>query len=257
MRGGFKAHCGLHSRSVKIRREAEPRPRVEIRRVRDGVQLRVDGTLASFQRPGHALTGVVWWALAAPILLVPRRRRRVLLLGVGGGSVARALRALDGSAEIVGVEYDPEVLRLARLHFGLDALRLELVVDDALEYLTRERRGFDLIVEDLFIGPSRTVRKPPWLVGEGYRLIRKRLLGHGIVVSNTIHETPAIIDAMRPLGAPIVSFDVQGHWNRIVACGRPLPPAREVARLFRETPELARPSRRLSFRLVPARGSRR
>jgi predicted membrane-bound spermidine synthase len=242
---------------VKIRREAEPRPRVEIRRGRDGLQLRVDGTLASFQRPGHALTGAVWWALAAPILLVPRRRRRVLLLGVGGGSVARALRALDPSAEIVGVEYDPEVLRLARRHFGLDALRLELVVDDALEYLGRERRGFDLIVEDLFIGPARTVRKPPWLVGEGYRLIRKRLRRQGIVVSNTIHETPAIIDAMRPLDAPIVSFDVHGHWNRIVACGRPLPAAREVARLFRETPALAKPSRKLSFRLVPARSPRR
>jgi precorrin-6B methylase 2 len=252
-RAGFKACCGLHSRPVELRREIEPRPRVEIRRVRDGVQLRVDGTLASFQRPGHALTGAVWWALAGPILLLPRRRRRVLLLGVGGGSVARALRALDAGAEIVGVEYDPEVLRLARRHFGLDALRLELVVDDALEYLSRERRSFDLIVEDLFIGPSRSVRKPPWLVGEGYRLIRKRLRKGGIVVSNTIHETPAIVDAMRPLGAPIVSFDVHGHWNRIVACGRTLPAVREIARLFRDTPQLARPSRKLAFRVVPPR----
>ena len=150
----------LHSAPVKISREAEPRPRVEIRRVKDGVQLRVDGTLASFQRPGHALTGTVWWALAGPVLLLPCRRRRVLLLGVGGGSVARALRALDDEAEIVGVEYDPQVLRAARRHFGLDALRLQLVVDDALDYLSRERRRFDLIVEDLFIGPSRSVRKP-------------------------------------------------------------------------------------------------
>ena len=241
---------------MKIRREIEPRPRVEIRRVRDGVQLRVDGTLASFQRPGHALTGPVWWALAGPILFVPRRRRRVLLLGVGGGSVARALRALDLRAEIVGVEFDPEVLRLARRHFGLDALRLELVVDDALDVLSRERRGFDLIVEDLFIGPSRSVRKPPWLVGEGYRLIRKRLRAGGIVVSNTIHETPAVVDALRPLGAPIVSFDVHGHWNRIIACGRSLPPPREIARVFRDTDELAKPSRKLAFRLVPPRRPR-
>jgi spermidine synthase len=245
----FRASAALPS----MTRAVEPRPRVEIRRIREGVQLRVDGTLASFQRPGHALTGAVWWALAAPILLVPRRRRRVLLLGVGGGSVARALRALDGEAEIVGVEYDPEVLRLARRHFGLDQLRLELVVDDALDYLTRERRRFDLIVEDLFIGPSRSVRKPPWLLGEGYRLIRRRLRERGIVVANTIHETPAVVDAMRPLRAPIVSFDVHGHWNRIVASGGDLPPTREIARLFRDTPQLARPSRKLSFRLVPPR----
>jgi spermidine synthase len=215
--------------------------------------LRVDGTLASFRRPGHELTGVVWWTLAAPVLLIPRRRRRVLLLGVGGGSVARALRSLDPDAEIVGVEYDAQVLRLARRHFGLGTLRLELVVDDALDYLDRERRRFDLIVEDLFIGPSRSVRKPPWLLGEGYRLIRTRLRKDGIVVSNTIHETPAVIDAMRPLGAPIVSFDVHGHWNRIVASGRELPKTREIARLFRATPQLRRPARRLDFRLIPPR----
>ena len=123
------------------------------------------------------------------------------------------------------------MLRLARRHFGLDALRLELVVDDALDYLTRERRRFDLIVEDLFVGPSRSVRKPQWLLGEGYRLIRKRLRRGGIVVSNTIHETSAVVRAMRPLGAPIVSFDVHGHWNRIVVSGRDLPQTREIARL--------------------------
>ena len=45
---------------------------------------------------------------------------------------------------------------------------------------------------------------------------------------------------MRPLGAPIVSFDVHGHWNRIVVSGRELPKTREIARLFRDTPQLAR-----------------
>ena len=89
------------------------------------------------------------------------------------------------------------------------------------------------------------MRKPPWLLGEGYRLIRKRLRRHGIVVSNTIHETPAVVDAMRPLGAPIVSFDVHGHWNRIVVSGRDLPKTREIARLFRDTPQLTTtPSRK-------------
>ena len=232
----------------RVTRAVEPRPRVEIRRVQDGVQLRVEGTLASFQRPGRALTGAVWWALAGPILLLRARRPRVLLLGVGGGSVARALRALHEGAEIVGVEYDARVLRLARRHFGLDALGLEIVVEDALDYLTRERRRFDLVVEDLFIGPSSSVRKPPWLLGEGYRLIRGRVRKGGILVSNTIHETSAVVAAMRPLGWPVVSLDVRGHWNSIVVSGGDLPPARAIARVFRDSPLLERPARRLSFR---------
>jgi spermidine synthase len=224
--------------------------------VRDGLELRVEGTLASFHRPGRALTGVVWWALAAPVLLLPRTRRpRVLLLGLGGGSVGRALRVLAPEAEIVGVERDAEVLRLARRHFGLDRIGLELVVADALAYLKRERRRFDMIVEDLFVGPSRSVRKPEWLLGEGYRLIRARLRADGIVVSNTIHETMNVVRAMRPLGAPIVWFDVRSHWNRIVLSGRRLPPPREIGRRLRECPSLERPSRRFSIRLVAPRAT--
>jgi hypothetical protein len=203
-----------------------------VRRVRGGaLELRVDGTLASLHRPGGALTGPVWWALAAPVLLVPaRRRRRVLLLGLAAGSVARALRVLDREAEIVGVDFDAEVVRLARLHFGLDALRLELVVDDAALYLRRERRLFDLVVEDLFVGPSRSVRKPGWVLDEGYRLIARRLVPGGAFVSNTIHEMPAVVRAARVFGGRVVSLDVAGHHNRIVVAGSRVPPPRELRR---------------------------
>ncbi len=225
------------------------RPRVEIRRVRGGLELRIDGTQASVHRPGGSLTGVVWWALASPVLLLPRDRpRRVLLLGLAAGSVARAVRALDPEAEIVGVERDRDVLRAARRHFGLDRLRLELVAGDALEYLKRDRRRFDLIVEDLFVGPSRTVRKPEWLVGEGYRLIRRRLRPGGYVVSNTIHEMPSIVRAMRPFRGRIVSLDVRGYWNRLVVCGRDLPPPPALRSALGSRTETARILPRVSLR---------
>ena len=54
--------------------------------------------------------------------------------------MGQAVRALDPTAEIVGVELDREVVRLARRHFGLDRLGIELVVGDALEFLRRDRR---------------------------------------------------------------------------------------------------------------------
>jgi SAM-dependent methyltransferase len=224
-------------------------PRVAVREVRGGLELRIDGTQASVHRPGGALTGVVWWALASPILLLPRRRRRrVLLLGLAAGSVARAVRALDPGSEIVGVELDREVLRLARRHFDLDRLKVELVTGDALEYLRRDHRRFDLIVEDLFVGPSRSVHKPDWLLGEGYRLIRKRLRPGGYVVSNTIHEMTAIVRAMRPFGGRIVSLDVRGHWNRVTVCGRDLLPPRALRRALAGRPETARMLRRVALR---------
>ena len=224
-------------------------PRVVVREIRGGLELRIDGTQASVHRPGGALTGVVWWALASPLLLLPRRRRRrVLLLGLAAGSVARAVRALDPGSEIVGVELDREVLRLARRHFDLDRLKVELVTGDALEYLRHDPRRFDLIVEDLFVGPSRSVHKPDWLLGEGYRLIRKRLRPGGYVVSNTIHEMTAIVRAMRPFGGRIVSLDVRGHWNRVTVCGRDLLPPRALRRALAGRPETARMLRRVALR---------
>jgi spermidine synthase len=225
------------------------RPRIELRRVRGGLELRIDGTQASVYRPGGGVTGVVWWALASPVLLLPRTRpRRVLLLGLAAGSVARAVRALDPEAEIVGVDLDREVLRLARRHFGLDELRVEVVVADALEFLKRDRRRFDLIVEDLFVGPSRSVRKPEGLLGEGYRLIRRRLRRGGFVVSNTIHETADVVRAMRPFGGRIVSLDVRCHWNRVTVVGRDLPEPRALRRLLARRPQTARLLRRVRLR---------
>ena len=219
-----------------------------MRRGRDGLELRVDGTLASLHRQDGAVTGVVWWALAAPIVLLPPRRRRVLLLGLAGGSVARAVRALEPEAKIVGVEHDAEVVRMARRHLDLDRLNVELAIGDALDFLRRDRRRFDLIVEDLFVGSSRSVRKPDWLLEKGYPLLGRRRRQGGIVVSNTIHEMPDIVRAMRPLGGRVVSLDVHGHWNRIVLSGHGLPAPGRMRRVLGEHAPLATVLPRLAIR---------
>jgi predicted membrane-bound spermidine synthase len=223
--------------------------KLEVRRVRGGLELRIDGTQASVRRFGVAVTGVLWWALASPVLLLKgRRRRQVLLLGLGAGSVAQAVRALDPDARIVGVELDPGVVRLARRHFGLDRLGVELVIGDALEFLKRDRQRFDLIVEDLFVGPPRSVRKPERLLADGYRLIARRLHPGGYVTSNTIHEMPAIVRAMRRFGFRVGSLDIHGHWNRVAVTGRDLPPPRSLRRELGTRAETARILPRVSLR---------
>jgi spermidine synthase len=213
-----------------------------------GLQLRVNGTLASFQRPGRALTGPVWWGLAAPVTLLRNPRPRVLMLGLGAGSVAGVLRVLAPDAALVGVELDRQVLRLARRHFGLGRLGVEVVVDDVFHYLRRERRLFDLVVEDVFVGSLRSVHKPPGLLDEGYPLIGSRLRPGALVVSNTIHEGPAVMRAMRPFGRRVLSLDVKRHWNRIVIGGGDVPPAREMRRRLRQVPALTALLRQVSVR---------
>jgi spermidine synthase len=189
------------------------------RQTRNGIELRIDGTLASVYRPGQVTTGPVWDALAAPLLaLPPRRRRRILMLGFAGGSVARVARALAPQATIVGVDRDGEVLGVARRELGIDELGVELIVDDAVAYLERERRTFDVVVEDVIVGSVRHVRRPRHLL-ERYELVRRRVAPGGVLVTNTIHDTAAVARLMAKRPGTLVSIGIKEHYNHVLAVG--------------------------------------
>ena len=220
--------------------------------VRDGVrELHVDGTFASCYEPGCVITGSVWDALAAGIAALPRQRRRsVLLLGLGGGSAARVVRALAPRARIVGVEIDPSVVRLARRYFDLDALGIEVVLDDARAYLERCRKRFDAVLEDVFIGTGRDAVKPEWLPQPGLARAAGCLARCGILASNALDEAPAVSAAMGRLFSSVVRIEVDDYDNQIfLGCSRALT-GRELRRAVAATPVLVPTLRGLSFRTV-------
>jgi spermidine synthase len=191
--------------------------RVEVKRTRNGRALRIDGTFASWYQPGTPITDSVWDALAAPLLLLPRaRRRRLLILGLGGGSAARVARAIAPRAQITGVELDPKVVRAARQWFDLDELDVDVVQGDALHYLERTRKCFDVILEDIFIGNSRSLRKPDWLPSPGLALAAGRLRPGGVLASNTIDEAAEVTREMRSLFGSTLRIDIDEYDNRIV-----------------------------------------
>ena len=203
---------------------------VRVRRRRGGLALEVDGTFASFYRPGRIATGSVWDALVAPLVwLPPKQRSRVLILGLGAGSAARLVRAVAPGAHIVGVEASAEVLRAARRHFGLDELGVEVVCDDARRFLARTRRRFDLIIDDVFIGTEETLRKPSWLPLPGLERAAARLRSGGLLVSNTIDETREVAAALGRLCPRVLTIDVHDYDNHILVAG----PARLDARALR------------------------
>lgn len=220
--------------------------------VRGGVrELHVDGTFASCYEPGRVTTGSVWDALAAAVaVLPPGRRRSVLLLGLGGGSAARVVRALAPRARIVGVEIDPSVVRLARRWFDLDALGIEVVVEDARAYLERCEGRFDAVLEDVFIGTGRDAVKPEWLPQPGLARAAGCLARRGILASNALDEAPAVSAAMARLFASVVRIEVDDYDNRIFVGSSGALTGSGLRRAVAAAPVLAPTLRRLSFRSV-------
>lgn len=143
-----------------------------------------------------------------------------MILGLAGGSVARVARALLPGAKLVGVEKDRDVLDVAFREFGLAKLEVEIVEDDAFHYLRRERRRFDAVIEDLMVGTSRTVRKPAGLL-ERYDLVTRRVARDGVLVVNTIHETPRVARILARGPGTLLRIGVDGYYNRILAIGPP------------------------------------
>jgi len=223
--------------------------RVEVKRSGKGRALRINGTFASWYEPGNEVTGSVWDALAAPLLLPPKHRRdRVLILGLGGGSAARVGRALAPRARITGVEIDAGVVRAARRWFDLDGLGVEIVKGDALLYLEQTRRRFDVILDDVFVGNRRNIRKPDWLPDPGLALAAGRLRPGGILVSNAIDEAASVAREMRRLFVSTLQLAIEDYDNRVlVGAGFPLSGLSLRAALTRN-PTLATTARRFKSR---------
>lgn len=209
----------------------------------------IDGTFASWWPRDGKATGSVWDALVAPLLTLPAARRRsVLILGLGGGSAARLVHTIAPRAHVVGVEFDRDVVEAARRHFDLDALDVEVVCDDARAVLVRERRRFDLVIDDVFVGRGRNVRKPDWLPIPYLALAAKRVAAGGLLVSNSIDEAPAVRRAMRSLYAHAIELGVCGYDNRIYAGSTRVLDARTLRASIKADPTLAGALAKLSVR---------
>ena len=84
--------------------------------------------------------------------------QRVLVLGLGGGTVIQLIKARYPEAKIIGVEIDPEIIKISKNFFGLGKIEnLKIVNADAIKWvadydISYHRSRFDLIIVDLYIG---------------------------------------------------------------------------------------------------------
>lgn len=76
----------------------------------------------------------------------------VLVLGVAGGSVIKTIRnEIKCKAHITGVELDKKILEIANRYFKINEIEnLEIVHDDAFEFVFKTKQTYDLIIIDVF-----------------------------------------------------------------------------------------------------------
>lgn len=211
---------------------AGARPRVELQRSRDQVELTVDGIAYSVFGDEAPWSGYVWDALAGALLLHPSPAPRILLLGCGGGTVLILARHLRPEATLVAVELEPFMLAHGRQH-GLEATGAEIHEGDGVEFLRRTRRSFDVIVDDMFAPRAGGLERPVADEAEHLGRARARLAPGGFVVSNaTTDDDPPGLELTLESAhvasfAHVVSLDPPRGLNRVfVGCDRPLDRAR-------------------------------
>lgn len=156
----------------------------------------VDGQLVLNGGEGNYSFGALHWVFDDIFYKLDFRKRKfanILVLGLGAGSVVDLLRnKYRQDAPIVGVEHDPEVIRLGKQYFGLgDYENLEIVETDAAQFVTEKKASFDLLIVDLYNGldvPPQFEMEP--FVGQIASILApKGLLIFNKVVVSKAHKT--------------------------------------------------------------------
>jgi spermidine synthase len=81
-----------------------------------------------------------------------KKFENILILGVAGGSVIKTLvEEVKFKGQLTGVEIDEEIVKIANKYFKLSEIKnLDLIIDDAFEFVLKTKEKYDLIIIDVF-----------------------------------------------------------------------------------------------------------
>ena len=230
--GGKTWHMEASYRSlfgtVKIlRSEPDANGRFARMYFQDGL---VQNTVAS---DGRSLSFYTY-ALEALAYAYRPRISSALVLGLGAGIVP--MRLAGRGVDVETVEIDPASLAAATRYFGFDPARVRVHLSDARTQLKRCRRGYDLVIVDLFHGDGT----PDYLVTRDFFSDLKRCLGpDGIAVFNTFadlghpvayaHLLATLREELPHMALYRPEWGAIGQINSfIVAALRPLPEPQQI-----------------------------
>lgn len=133
---------------------------LEVWESKDAREFRVEGAVHAWFHEDRYLTGLAWDLIAAGALLGKVRPKSILMLGLAGGTAFRILRHLLPDCRLTAVDIDAEVVALARKHMDLDTMDIEVDIADGYAWLARNRRKFDVVIDDIYLAGKEDVFRP-------------------------------------------------------------------------------------------------
>jgi len=159
---------------------------------------------------GHA--GQRYWEGMVPEDLRLGLDARVLILGLGAGTIAKIITGRFGQVTIDGVEIDPLMIELGQKYFALDSPNLNIIIDDAANFVKEARFKYDLICEDIFRGGAvpKEVESKEFLENTKQLLKEKGLVAINKVFSGE-KELAEFENFVRGVFPVVHSFVVRGN----------------------------------------------
>lgn len=175
------------------------------------------------KRPDRIVMNYPQMMLAA--LFLQPEPRSVLIIGLGGGTIPRALTQLTPQAAIDVVEIDPAVVRVAKEYFRfVDGAKVRSFAQDGRVFVKRalrEKRKYDLVMLDAF---DHEYIPEHLLTREFIQETRQLLTANGVLVANTFSSSRLYDHESVTYAAVFPTFFNLKRDNRIIiASAAPLP----------------------------------
>lgn len=217
--------------------------RYEVRRHGSTVRLVSDGVFHSAYNARTGLTGRVWDLLLVAAFAAPEPPRRILVLGTGGGTALLQYRRFLDPEQLIGVDYDPVHLKIARRFFGVTQACARLVQADAREWVRRwDGPRFDLVVEDLYGHAAGSPQRTVPMDARWARALERLLTDQGVLAVNFISTADLAacaqltLPGLRSRYESILRLRVPRDENALAVFCRRKTTAAEVRRRLRGAP---------------------
>ena len=211
---------------------------MRIVRTRRGARMEEDGLILSeiLAQPGP--TNTLFDVLAAGVAALARGPR-TLLLGFAGGGMVAPMRAMGFGHPIDAVDLSLEGETLFRELSAPWCGDVTVHEAEASAWLRKQRRPYDVIVEDLSAPTPEGITKPPVALNILPGLMKAHLRPNGLVVVNVLPVPGMPWTRLLPLlAAPYgqARVLVLEEWeNRVLLLGETLESAREISLLLRRS----------------------